>query len=96
MFAGITVAFLATALPFNLCWVYSHVLRNLTCGIWFVGVAHEFQAEISMNCSFEQGENVARGWRLGTGDLGLETGDWRLETGDWRHLEISRDTLEIH
>jgi len=22
-------------------------------------VAHEFQAEISMNCSFEQGENVA-------------------------------------
>jgi hypothetical protein len=61
MFAGIEVAFLATALPFNLCWVYSHGLGSLTCGIWFVGVEHEFQAEISMNSLFEQGENVTRG-----------------------------------
>ncbi len=78
MFAGITVAFLATALPFNLCLVYSHVLRNRTRGIWFVGVTHEFQTEISMNSLFEQGENVASS-----------------PNGDWRHLEISRDTLEI-
>jgi hypothetical protein len=33
MFAGIPIAFLATALPFNLCLVCSQVLRNLTCGI---------------------------------------------------------------
>jgi hypothetical protein len=33
MFAGIPVAFLATALPFNLCLVCSEVLRNLTRGI---------------------------------------------------------------
>jgi hypothetical protein len=33
MFAGIPVAFLATALPFNLCLVCSQVLRNLTRGI---------------------------------------------------------------
>jgi len=32
MFAGIPVAFLATALPFNLWLVCSHVLRNLTRG----------------------------------------------------------------
>ena len=77
MFAGITVAFLATALPFNLCLVCSHVLRSLTSGIWFVRVAHEFQIEISMNSSFQQGENVTSSPR------------------DWRHLEISRDTVEI-
>jgi hypothetical protein len=39
--------------------VYSHVLRNLTRGIWFVGVAHEFQTEINMNSLFGQGENGA-------------------------------------
>ena len=33
MFAGIPIAFLATALPPSLCWVCSQVLRNLTCGI---------------------------------------------------------------
>jgi len=33
MFTGIPVAFLATALPFNLCLVCSEVLRNLTRGI---------------------------------------------------------------
>jgi len=59
MFAGIPVAFLATALPFNLCLVYSQVLRNLTRGIRVIRVAHEFQAEINMNSLFEQGENVA-------------------------------------
>jgi hypothetical protein len=48
----------------RLCLAYSHVLRNLTCGIWFVGVTHEFQAEISMNSSFEQGENVAWGLEI--------------------------------
>ena len=45
--------------PTTLCWVYSQVLGSLTCGIWFVRVGHEFQAEISMDSSFEQGENVA-------------------------------------
>jgi hypothetical protein len=30
MFAGIPVALLATASPFDFCLVYSHVLRNLT------------------------------------------------------------------
>jgi hypothetical protein len=30
MLTGIPVAFLATALPFDLCLVCSHVLRNLT------------------------------------------------------------------
>jgi hypothetical protein len=59
MFAGIPVAFLATTLPFSLCCLCSQVLRNLTCEIWFVRVAHEFQAEINMNSLFEQGENVA-------------------------------------
>jgi hypothetical protein len=63
MFAGISVAFLATALPFSLCCVYSHALRNLTCGIQSVRVAHLFQSEISMSSSFEQGENVAA-WSL--------------------------------
>jgi len=33
MFVGIPVAFLATALPFNLCLVCSQVLRNLTRGV---------------------------------------------------------------
>jgi len=33
MFAGIPVAFLATALLSNLCLICIHVLRNLTCGI---------------------------------------------------------------
>ena len=59
MFAGIPIAFLATALPFNLCLVCSHVLRNLTSGTRLVRVARESQSEISMNSSFEQGENVA-------------------------------------
>jgi len=59
MFAGIPVAFLATALPFNLCLVCSQVLRNLTRGIRVIRVAHEFQAEINMNSLFEQGENDA-------------------------------------
>jgi hypothetical protein len=31
VFTGIPVAFLATAFPFDLCFVCSHVLRNLTC-----------------------------------------------------------------
>jgi len=54
-----TKSFLAAALPLSLCWVYSQVLGSLTCGIWFVRVAHVFQAEINMNSLFEQGENVA-------------------------------------
>jgi hypothetical protein len=33
MFAGIPIAFLATALSPSLCLVCSHVLRNLTCGV---------------------------------------------------------------
>jgi hypothetical protein len=33
MFAGIAVAFLSTALPSNLCLVYSQVLGSLSCGI---------------------------------------------------------------
>jgi hypothetical protein len=37
--------------------------ENLTRGIWLVRVAHEFQLEISMSSSFEQGENVAS-WSL--------------------------------
>jgi hypothetical protein len=73
MFAGIPVAFLATALPFSLCWVCSQVLRNLTRGIWFVRVAHESQAEINMNSLLEQGENVVGGWGLGIRDT-IETG----------------------
>jgi hypothetical protein len=59
MFAGIPVALLAAAPPLNLCLVCSHVLRNLTCGTWFVRIAHKLQSEINMNSSFEQGENVA-------------------------------------
>jgi len=69
MFTGIPIAFLATALLLHLCWVYSQVLGSLTCGIWFVRVAHEFQTEINMNSSVEQGENVAsRDQGLGAGD----------------------------
>ncbi len=37
-------------------------------------VAHELQAEISMNSSFEQGENVTSS----------PNGDWRLEIRDKR------------
>jgi hypothetical protein len=33
MFAGIPIAFLATALPSNLCLICGHVLGDLTCGI---------------------------------------------------------------
>jgi hypothetical protein len=33
MFTGIPVAFLATALPFDLCLVCNHVLRDLTRGV---------------------------------------------------------------
>jgi hypothetical protein len=33
MFAGIPVAFLPTALSFDLCLVCGHVLRNLTRGV---------------------------------------------------------------
>jgi hypothetical protein len=33
MFAGIPIAFLATALLSNLCWVYSQVLGGLTYGV---------------------------------------------------------------
>ena len=58
MFAGIPVAFLATALPFNLCLICSHVLKDLICRVGFVRAAQEFQIEISTNSSFEQGENV--------------------------------------
>jgi len=110
MFAGITVAFLATALPLNLCLVCSHVLRNLTREIQFVRVAHEFQAEINMNSLFEQGENVtsstngddkrnpnAKGQSSNKVQMSKFKGHTAgLETRDWRHLEISRDTVEIN
>jgi hypothetical protein len=94
MFAGIPVAFLATALPLNLCLVYSHVLRSLTSGIWFVMVAHGFQTEISMNSSFQQGENVTSSDHgLGTGDWGLGTRDWRLEIGGCRLSAVRPDCI---
>jgi hypothetical protein len=92
MFTGIPVALLATALPFNLCWVHSQVLGSLTCRVQFARVAHEFQ--ISMNSLFQQGENVAR-------NQGLGTRDWRLEIGDWRlpaicgRLRVATDHLLV-
>ena len=39
MFARIPVACLASAPPSNLCLVCDHVSRNLTRGIWLIGVA---------------------------------------------------------
>jgi len=68
-----------TAPAAALFWVCSQVLRNLTCEIWFVKVAHEFQAEINMNSLFEQGENVASCQGLGARNWGVGARDWRLE-----------------
>jgi len=36
VFTCISIAFLATALPFNLCWDYSQSPENLTYLIWFI------------------------------------------------------------
>ena len=60
MFTGIPVAFLSAAFSLDAFWGCGRFLRNPTWGTRVVRVAHEFQAEINMNSSLEQGENGAQ------------------------------------